>query len=622
MTIVLSDNQGRRLFVLALWEAFLVSTVFFKTWLGTGRTFATKYLFQRLILPLVLLFFASIICWGAQSAVRIDISGDLNAMQRQNVIGHLSLSKLPGQDLLPEDQFDKVYALVHRETAKALEPFGFYNAVISADKAREDGAWVVRLHIQAGQPVVVRSVAIEVAGAGEDDPAIVAAVNTFSLQQGEVFDHQRYEAAKDALIARALDNGYLKAVFRGNRVEVRRKEYSADIRLHFLTGQRYVYGPITFQADFIDHELLRKIAPFKEGDPFTPKSLNHFRQSLYNAGYFSTVELQYAVQKAMDAKVPITVLLTPNLAHKYGVGLGYGTDTGIRGTLEYNNRHINRWGHQLDLQWQPAEHKDSFSSVYTIPIGDPKRDRLSILGNYQTENFNSTETEGWTSIVSHDHFRDWGEYSTYVEFLDERYTTGEDTGHATLIIPAVKGSLYWADDRIVTKRGLRLTASLLGSEESALGDTSFLQAAVRAKGIWSFGEQWRLIGRADWGTTVVDDIVELPPSLRYYAGGDQSVRGYGYRKIGPTNAEGQIIGGKNLFVYSLEIERTLFDEWSGAVFYDCGGVSDTFSQVTMKSGAGVGVRWNAPFGQVRLDLAKAIDDAGTWRIHFTIGADL
>ena len=595
--------------------------VFLKTRSG-GIAVGAACLLQRLALVLTLLFLTAALCFGAGPSVRFEFSGNLSEAQQQNVAGRLSLGKLKEQPAVSEEQFLRLYALVNREAAKALEPFGFYSPAITAGKAQENGVWVVRLHIQTGPPVVIRSVFIDVAGEGEKDPALTKAVKAFSLRQGEVLDHQRYEEAKDALIASALDSGYLKAVFRGSRVAVRRKDSSADIKLHVITGPQYVYGPVTFKADFIDHDLLRKIAPSQEGDPFTPKSLNRFRQSLYNAGYFSTVELLYSLPKSAGAKVPVTVVLTPNLAHKYGMGLGYGTDTGIRGTLEYSNRHINRWGHQLDLQWQPAERKDNFSGAYTIPIGDPKKDRLSILGNYQTENFNGTETEGWNSTLSHDHFSDWGEYSTYVEFLDERFTIGDDTGRATLIIPGVKGSLYWADDRIVTKRGLRLAASLLGSEESVLGDTSFLQAALRAKGIWSFGEQWRLIGRADWGITVVDDITSLPPSLRYYAGGDQSVRGYGYRKIGPADADGHIIGGKNLVTYSLELERTLFDEWSGAVFYDCGGVSDSFTSVSMQSGAGIGVRWNAPFGQVRLDLAKAIDEAESWRIHFTIGADL
>jgi translocation and assembly module TamA len=192
-----------------------------------------------------------------------------------------------------------------------------------------------------------------------------------------------------------------------------------------------------------------------------------------------------------------------------------------------------------------------------------------------------------------------------------------------LLIPGAKGSIFWADNRLVTTRGLRLSASLIGSEDGLLADTSFLQTAVRTKGIYSFFDKWRWIGRADLGATLTNDINDLPPSLRYFAGGDQSVRGYGYKKIGPADADGNIVGGKNLLTYSLELERALFEEWSAALFYDSGTATNTFSKLNLQSGAGIGVRWNAPFGQIRLDLAKALDDENnSWRIHFTMGADL
>jgi len=297
--------------------------------------------------------------------------------------------------------------------------------------------------------------------------------------------------------------------------------------------------------------------------------------------------------------------------------------TGPRGTLEYTNRYINHLGHQLDLQLQPSQRKSNLGGVYTIPIGDPKRERLSLLGKYEIEQFDSTDTESWTAAVSRDHFRDHGEYSTYLQMLDEQFSIGGDNGHAALLIPGVKGSIFWADSRLVTTRGLRISASLSGSEQGLLADTSFLQNSVHVKGIYTLFEQWRLIGRADLGATLTDDIDALPPSLRFFAGGDQSVRGYGYKKIGPADADGNIIGGKNLLTTSLELERTLFDQWSGAVFYDSGTATNSFADLHLQAGAGVGVRWNAPFGQIRLDLAKALEDDGnSWRIHFTMGADL
>ena len=560
---------------------------------------------------------------SAQPSIAITISGDLSEIQQQNIFNHLSLARLKESDSLAEALFNRLYAKIDKEAATALEPFGYYTPSIIVSKHQKNGDWQIDLTVATGPPVTIQELQISLTGPGEGDDALRKAIQLFPLHRNDILDHQLYEEAKEKLIAVALDSGYLKAGFRKNRVEIIRKAQSASMNLQLDTGPRYTFGPITFSTDFIDHELLRKISPVKVGDPFSPKALIRLRQALFNADYFSTVELDYDIEKTIAAQVPIHVILTPNLTHKYGVGLGYGTDTGPRATLGYTNRLINRFGHQLDLQWQPSERKSNFGGVYTIPIGNPKKDRLTILGKYEIENFAGTNSETWTSTISHDHFREKGEFSTYLRFLDEQYTTGLDSGHAALIIPGVKGSVFWADDRIATTRGLRITTSLIGSGAGALADTSFLQAAVHSKGIYTFFEKWRFIGRADLGTTLTDDIYGLPPSLRYYAGGDQSVRGYGYKTISPTDAAGNVIGGRDLFTYSLELERVLFNEWRGAVFYDSGTVMNSFSNFSLQSGAGIGVRWNAPFGQIRLDLAKALDDENnSWRIHFTMGADL
>lgn len=593
---------------------------------------AKLFLFTKASIPtlvgrllLFTLFFAVSSCLSplhAQTGLIINISGDLTESQRRNIRSHLSLARLPENETLSEVMFDRLFEKARKETAKALEPFGYYSPVINLSQQRKNGGRQVDLMVETGPPVLIEEMEISITGPGKEDATLQKAAQQFPLHLHEVLDHQVYEEGKNKLVAFALERGYHKAAFRNNRVAVKRKQKSASMRLQLETGPQYVFGPLTFDADFIDHDLLRKIAPVKEGDPFSPKTLTRLRQSLFSADYFDTVDLEYDLDQAISLKVPVTVKLTPNLAHKYGIGLGYGTDTGTRGTLSYTNRHINRLGHQLDVQWQPSERKSNFGGIYTIPIGDPKKDRLTLLGKYETETFDTTDTDTWNAIVSHDHFREWGEYSTYLQFLDEQYSTGSDTDQASLFIPGIKGSLFWADDRITTTRGLRCTASVIGSEESLLADATFLQAAFRTKAIYSFLKHWRWIGRGDIGTTLTDDIYTLPPSLRYYTGGDQSVRGYGYKKIGPVDEAGNLIGGKNLLTYSVELERMLFDEWSAAVFYDSGTATNSFSNINLLSGAGVGLRWNAVFGQIRLDLARALDENGSWRIHFTMGADL
>ncbi|WP_319586571.1 outer membrane protein assembly factor [uncultured Desulfobulbus sp.] len=558
----------------------------------------------------------------AQPPVIVNISGDLTESQRRNIRSHLSLTRLQENEIPTEAIFNRLYGKARQEAAKALEPFGYYTPEITLAQQSKDGTRSIEMVVVTGPPVTVKEVEITLTGPGEQEGILREAAQHFPLHQGDVLDHQLYEGGKDKLIAIALESGYHHAAFRTSRVEISKKSLSATVRLQLDTGPRYLFGPLTFDADFIDHDLLRKISPVHEGDPFSPKALTRLRQSLFNADYFKTVDLEYDPAQATSFKVPVKVVLTPNLAHKYGIGLGYGTDTGARGTLEYTNRHINKLGHQLNVQLQPAQRKSNLGGTYTIPIGDPKKDRLALAGKYETEEFDNTDTETVNATVSHDHFREWGEYSTYLQFLDEQYSIGSNTDHASLVIPGLKGSVFWADDRITTKRGIRFTATAIGSEENVLADTTFLQTSLRTKAIYTPFDQWRVLGRAEIGTTLVDDIYDLPPTLRYYAGGDQSVRGYGYKKIGPVDSEGNVVGGKNLLTYSVELERSLFEEWSGALFYDSGTAMNTFSNITLHSGAGIGVRWSGVFGQIRLDLAKALDEEGSWRIHFTMGADL
>ncbi|MGD9950256.1 MAG: autotransporter assembly complex family protein [Desulfobulbus sp.] len=557
----------------------------------------------------------------------LSIQGNLSESQRNNINSYLSLTRLADNEQLTKSVFRRLYRKVPKEAAKALEPFGYYAPEISSsEKQLQNGKWQVILTVQPGEPIRISTVDIILSGPGAEDQQLKKIVAQFPLHKGDILNHQTYSQGKDRLVDSALEYGYQQAGYQQSRVEVNKGHLSAAIQLELATGPRYRIGPLTYQADFIDHALLKKMTPVHEGDPFSPKALTRMRQTFYNAGYFTSVDINYALAQAQPGtnKVPITVVLAPNLTHKYGVGLGYGTDTGARGTLEYTNRHINHLGHQLELQLQPSQRKNNLGGVYTIPLGDPKRDRLSFTGEYETETYDNTDTQSLKATVSRDHVRNWGEYSTYLEFLNEDYDTGADfdNDNANFIMPGIQGSVFWAKDRILTDKGLRLTGKFFGSEKNVLGDADFIQFDLQAKGIYRFSENWRIIGRTELGATLLDSIYNLPPSLRFYAGGDQSVRGYGYKQIAPTDSEGNILGAKNILTYSLELERKLYKAWSGAVFYDSGTAMNSFTDLSMHSGAGVGLRWSGIFGQVRLDLAKALDEDGSWRIHFNLGADL
>ena len=554
--------------------------------------------------------------------IDVSVTG-LDGVPLANVLSQLSLSLQQNNERLTESMVQRCYDLADEEIKQALEPFGFYTPFIEKSIDRDGEFWRVRLNVLLGEPVRIVEVDIQLAGVGSDEPALVEAVSRFPLHQGDILDHQLYEQGKKELSSTAISAGYRDAGFSRNSVEIDRQKHNVRIFLSLDTGPQYLFGRTTFVADFLNKGLLHRMLPYDEGEPFSTRKIIQLRQALLNSDYFDQVEVKTGDTDPGSLDVPMSIRLTPNNPNKYGVGFGYGTDTGFRGSLEWTNRLLNRYGHQLNLQLQPSERKDNFGLVYTIPIYDPRRDRLALHGTWEQENYDNTRTVARNASISYDHIREMGEYSIYLGGLDEDYEIGEKNGHATLLMPGIKSTWRLADDRLKTKNGVRATVNLTGSGEDLASDATFLQASLNSKAILTFYEQWRIIGRFQFGGTLVDDIADLPPSLRFYAGGDQSVRGYAYKSIGPADSAGNIFGAKNLLSYSLELERKLFGNWSAALFFDSGDAMNSLTELHMRNGTGIGLRWTAPFGQVRLDVAEAISEGkSSWRIHFNVGADL
>jgi translocation and assembly module TamA len=113
-------------------------------------------------------------------------------------------------------------------------------------------------------------------------------------------------------------------------------------------------------------------------------------------------------------------------------------------------------------------------------------------------------------------------------------------------------------------------------------------------------------------------VTSLPNFYRFKAGGSASVRGYDFEQLSNNN-----IGSNNIVTASAEFEYRLTDKWSGAVFADIGNAFNDWSDVDLKLGVGVGVRWYSIAGPIRLDVAQAYDfEDRPWRVHLTIGTPL
>jgi translocation and assembly module TamA len=172
--------------------------------------------------------------------------------------------------------------------------------------------------------------------------------------------------------------------------------------------------------------------------------------------------------------------------------------------------------------------------------------------------------------------------------------------------------------------GHRSSIQARGAVEGLVSDTNFAQIFGDTKwvfGLWSGG---RLLTRADAGFTLIDELDTLPASVRFFTGGDTSVRGYGYKSLGPTDVFGNVVGGENLLVGSIEFDQLFADEWSLAAFIDSGNAYDKFEDFNPATSVGVGIRWYSPLGPIRVDIAFPLEDDAPdeYRLHIYLGPDL
>ncbi|MEW6116529.1 MAG: autotransporter assembly complex family protein [Nitrospirota bacterium] len=542
---------------------------------------------------------------------------------RSNILSYLTIEQRKHDPFLTPGTIAELHEQAPDEIRRALQPFGFYTPEISADLIRRDRHWTARYAVKPGRPVIIGDVDVRVTGAGAEDRLLMELREDFPVKVGDRLQHQHYEKAKQDLLETAINGGYLDAVVLAHEVKVYPDVHTATITLHLDTGPLYRFGEVTFEQEAFRQEFLSRFVPFKKGDPYRLSDLFELQNDLTGSDYFSSVDVVPRKDEARDHEVPITVQLTPKKRQRYTFGIGYGTDTGFRGILGWENRRVNRRGHRFLSELQLSEVKQSFVARYIVPMRRPATDSLNFSAGLSHENTLTSESEVLSFDTSYARKRGTWLQTFYLALRQESFTIGDEEGSSRLLMPGTVLTRITADDRIYTTRGSRIILEFKGAHEALGSDTSFVQFRTGTKLIFGPWETGRVILRGDLGASVINKLSELPATQRFFAGGDQSVRGYAYNSLGPRRND-DVIGGKYLIVGSVEYEQSITRKWGIALFYDVGNAVNKLSD-PLKQGTGLGVRWKSPIGLVRVDFAVALNrdpDESRWRIHFLIGPDL
>ncbi len=558
----------------------------------------------------------------AAPAVTITIEGVDNELLT-NVQQLLSVEQQREHPLLAEGRIQRLHSKADEEINNALQPFGYYRATIKKNLVlKSDEQWYATYNIALGEPLTITTLTRTIGGDAATDAPLKELWDSFPLKEGDVLNQSLYEQAKRDMLKLANERGYFDADFTIAQIAIDLKQYTSHITLQFSSGARYHFGQTELNQSVLNEDFLYRFVPFEQGDPYSINKLLDLQQGLMGSDYFSVVELQPQLPNRRDNTVPVLVNLEPRKQHRYLIALGYGTDTGPRGKLGWEMPRINRAGHRIDTEYRASAIGNNLSGRYRIPIRNPRKEQLIFSGSLANTRLDSSESSianlGASLLQVHG---PWQETFS-LNYHNESYKIANIDRRTTLLMPGFSISRRLSGDHALIDQGLRLSAEIRGGAKGAFSDINFFQGQLHAKGITSLSERQRLIMRGTIGGINAIEFDKLPASLRFYAGGTQSVRGFRYQSLSPLNSDGKEIGGKYLLTSSAEYELRLNQEWSWALFVDAGNAFNDFNP-NIKKGVGTGIRWQTPVGPLRFDIASAISEPGRpWKFHINVGPDL
>jgi len=565
-------------------------------------------------------------------AAKLDVEIDgLVEEQREAVEATLELSQYGKRDI-KSAELRSAYKQAEAQIQLALEPFGFYDVEVESElTGDEQNGWKAKFRVLPGEPAIVRSTEIGVVGEGKEQRRVASAIAGFAPKVGDRFDHATYEASKAVIDSTLRGSGYLDAKYLTRRVTVKPEEKSADVELQWESGERYRFGDVRFSGDAPFPEgFLREFIPWRPDSYFNSEQVLNLQQRFVDADYFELVSVAPALDEKKDGRVPIDVLLNRDERTVYSGEVYYSTDFGGGVRVGAERRWLNQKGHKADAQVEYSQRLQDAGVHYQIPRPGREDRSYDFGAGYRDETTDVTRSRNFQIAATRSEKR-WHGFTRTVglKYFVGDFEIGQDEdelefGSSKLLFAEGTLTRRRTNDRLEPRKGYVLDFGLRLASEALVSDTDIAQSWGRITWLMPQGEKGRLKLRGEVGAMSVGNFDALPPDLRFFAGGDRSIRGFDYHEIGETNANGLIIGGQYLAVASGEYEYYFKEDWGAAVFVDAG---DAFTEgFGVNVGAGVGLRWRSPLGPIRLDVAFPVHtdlpiEQG-WRVHIQLGPDL
>lgn len=553
---------------------------------------------------------------AAQAGVKVTVEPSKKSV-RDNVEAYIGTVEASSRAAL-----ERQLRHIDEQATQAAQALGYYQSINHLEITGPDDAPQLELRVELGDPVRLDKVAVEVLGPGAGTAPFQLGVDEL-LATGQVLNHGRYETLKSRINNRALRYGYFEGQYLKRELRVDIDQGKADVDIQYLTGPRYALGAVHFTETQFNDELLARMVPFEAGAPYDADLVGKLNQDLLSSGYFNGVLVTAPVDQAVGQQVPVQVEITERDPHSLGFGGGYSTDVGARGKMTWDQHWINPQGHSRGATMELSAPRQELNAFYQVPLDDPITHNLRYFVGWQKEDIDDVQTHSLAVGAEVNKRLESGwQRSIGLRLQQEVFSLGDDSGTATMLIPSLVLQRAKTSGGIDPLRGYSLLMDVQGAKEGALSTVDFARVMGQVKGLYTLFDNHRFLGRLALGAVATNDFANIPPSLRFFAGGDQSVRGYDYQSLSPVDSTGETIGARYLIASSAEYQYEFIKSWRAATFVDYGNAVDSLMD-PLKTSVGIGIRWASPIGPIRFDLARSLSDPDVgFKIHFSMGPEL
>nr|PMK37236.1 hypothetical protein BCU01_05160 [Vibrio splendidus] len=516
---------------------------------------------------------------------------------------------------VPASQLSKTK--LSKRIQDALNPYGYYHPQLDIEFNDSDN---VIINIDSGPVMRIAESIVKVTGEASKNEEFINILNHSKLGSGLTLSHQEYDQTKRAIFSLAKRKGYFDGRFIESKIEVIPSENIANIYLHFSSGPRYKFGSISIPDDGVDPTRIEKIPTFKKGDDFDTIKLGELQSDLSDTQWFRSVIVHGDFDKLDDnLEVPIDIIAEPSSHNIVQVGGGYSTDLGLRASLSWSKPWYNRRGHSFETQTYLSEQEQSLQLGYKIPTEKVTTDYFGI--QFESKRIDHRDTNSFTNDLKFERYwqldSDW-QSTIYVKYLHEQYRQASEENQSQLLLPGISFSqVDRKNDQLELNH--RHIYSIEYSDPNLFSDSRLLRLEGNSVVSWDISDSQKLHFRSNVGINIAKSLSDVPSSLRYFAGGDGSLRGYGYESISPKDDNGELTGARYMLTAGLEYQHQIYRSiWMGA-FLDVGDAFD--DKTEWKRGTGLSLIWNSQFVPIKLDFAYGLDapEGDEFRIHFSLG---